>query len=163
MLTTFAWTLASRSRRGLGVGLAALAVAEQPGAVDRVDVPAGAAGGLRVGVEHADAGPGQVGPVVDRLRVAGRDADDDQAPGDDPPVRPGVPVRLTSPAFDQPLDVALEREDGDVGVEPRGDRAAWAPEPLYDSSKPDVAARLGLPLVGERGQHASWNASRTTE
>ena len=46
--------------------------ARQPRAVDGVDVPAGPAGGLRVGVEDADAGPGQVGPVADPLRVARR-------------------------------------------------------------------------------------------
>ena len=140
--------------RRVGLALARLARRQSSRAVDRVDVPAGPAGGLRVGVEHAHARPGQVVPVLDLLGIARPDADHDQAAGDHPLVGPGVPVGLDQPGLDQRLHVALEREHRDVGVEPRGDRPGLGAGGVVRLLEPDVAAGLALPLGRERGQQA---------
>ena len=156
MLTTLACTFARKSRTAWRSGLPLLPSRDgQEGRpVDRVDVPPRAAGRLGIGIEHANARLRQVGPVLDPLGIARPMADDHQAVGDHPPVRPVVPRRLDPARLDQQLHVALVREDRDVGVEPRRDRPRLRPRAVVRLLEPDRPARL-LPSTRPRTPAAS--------
>ena len=78
---------------------------------------------LRIGIEHPDAGPAQVGPILDLLGITRPVADDHHAVGQNASIGPGIPIRPDLGFLDQDLHIALVRQDRQIGVETRGDLA----------------------------------------
>ena len=116
-------------------------------------VPAGAARRLRVRRDHRHAGPRQVVPVLDLLRVALADQEHDRRrvgrAGVGQPRRPVGGNQLAG--RHQRVDVVGERQRDDVGLEAVDDRARLASRAAVRLVDGDVLPGLGLPLLGEGG------------
>ena len=114
-------------------------------------VPAGAARRLRVRRDHRHAGPRQVVPVLDLLRVALADQEHDRRrvgrAGVGQPRRPVGRNQLAG--RHQRVDVVGERQGDDVGLEAVDDRARLASRAAVRLVDGDVLPGLGLPLLGE--------------
>ena len=151
MFTTFAWTLASKSRAGFKMATVGRSeVLQQARAPDRRDVPAGASGSFRVGVEDAHAWPGKVGPSRGSPWDSRRDGR--SRPGcwsRSPDFGPAFQSFFTSPAFHEQVHVAFQREDRKIGVETRGDRASLGARAVVRLLETDAAAGPLMPGLGK--------------
>ncbi|MNS84121.1 hypothetical protein D3C72_1179340 [compost metagenome] len=133
----------------LGLRVAAqLALGELPrGQV----VPAGAARGLGVGRDHADAGLDEVVPVLDALGVALAHHENDGGG-----VGRAVVRQALLPVFGDPAAVGVQRvgvagqgQGGHVGVQPVDDGARLLARTAVRLLDAHVLAGLGLPVLGE--------------
>jgi len=116
------------------------------------DVPLRRAGRGRVGRDDLDARLDQVVPALDVLRVALADDEGDHRGGDDAPgVGVVLPAVVHQAGVDEALDVGLEGEVDDVGVEATLDGAGLVTGGAVRRLEGDVLARVGALEVLEDG------------